>query len=244
MRLDSDLPAGLGDLAARLGAGSLVDIELSQWAGVAETAECLVWPRLADRTSLLERLACQPLVPRSARWRIVAIVSVVVGPCRFNGGLDRHGNKASVHFDAFRHLLRLIWDRAADGRATYVNGDKHGGRHFYFQPLSQSFPDAWIDRGPEGPELSFYTIREGGRRLELSLTPCADQADGLVALASIVSKTVRELWMDVFNEYWRQRIPGLRPTAGYPGDSRRFREEIEPIALAEGHDPARWWRTK
>ena len=49
--------------------------------------------------------------------------------------------------------------------------------------------------------------------------PRADQCDGLVALASIVSKTVRELWMDVFNEYWRGRIPGLRPTAGYPSDA-------------------------
>ena len=39
--------------------------------------------------------------------------------------------------------------------------------------------------------------------------PRADQGDGLVALASIVSKTVRELWMDVFNAYWCRRIPGL-----------------------------------
>ena len=41
-----------------------------------------------------------------------------------------------------------------------MTGDKHGGRHYYFEPLSQAFPDAWIDRGLEGPELSRYTIRD------------------------------------------------------------------------------------
>jgi hypothetical protein len=169
---------------------------------------------------------------------------VVVGPARFNGGLAVHGSKAAVHYVAFDRLLRLIWDRALDGALTLVLGDKHGGRHFYLQSLYQSFPEAWIDRGPEGPELSRYTIRDRGRSLELTLIPRADQCDGLVALASIVSKTVRELWMDVFNDYWQGRVPGLRPTAGYPSDAVRFRRAIEPIAAAEGHDPALWWRIK
>ena len=73
--------------------------------------------------------------------------------------------------------------------------------------------------------------------------PRADQGDGLVALASIVSKTVRELWMDEFNAYWLRRIPDLRPTAGYPSDAVRFRQAIEDVALAERHDPAHWWRS-
>ena len=74
--------------------------------------------------------------------------------------------------------------------------------------------------------------------------PRADQRDGLVALASIVSKTVRELWMDVFNAYWRARVPGLRPTAGYPVDAVRFRRRSRQVAAAEGYDPAHWWRIK
>ena len=74
--------------------------------------------------------------------------------------------------------------------------------------------------------------------------PRADPTDGLVALASIVSKTVRELWMDVFNAYWLARMPGLRPTAGYPpipcGSGRRS----SAVCRARGHDPAHWWRIK
>ena len=102
-------------------------------------------------------------------WRITAVACVVVGPARFNRGLAEHDSKAAVHFSAFDVLLQQIWERAADGRRTFVCGDKHGGRHYYLPPLSQAFPEAWIDRGPEGPDLSRYTIRDRNRRLELSL---------------------------------------------------------------------------
>jgi hypothetical protein len=169
---------------------------------------------------------------------------VVVGPAGFNAGLEASGSKADVHFAAFARLLRRAWERAEDGAPTLVTGDKHGGRHYYLEPLSRAFADAWIDRGPERPELSRYTIRDAARRVELTLIPKADRTDGLVALASIVSKAVRELWMDGFNAYWCARIPGLKPTAGYPVDARRFRRAIEDVATAEGCDPSRWWRVK
>jgi hypothetical protein len=80
--------------------------------------------------------------------------------------------------------------------------------------------------------------------MEIKLLPRADATDGLVALASIVSKTIRELWMDVFNGYWCGRVPGLQPTAGYPNDSKRFRDAIEPTAQIQQCDPAIWWRSK
>jgi hypothetical protein len=149
-----------------------------------------------------------------------------------------------VHFAAFARLLGAPWDRAADGVVTHVRSDKHGGRHFYLHPLRAAFPDTWIDHGPEGPALSRYTLQGPGRRLELSLLPRADAEDGLVALASIVSKTVRECWMDAFNAHWTARIPGLRRAAGYPVDAARFRRAIEPECLARGLDPSLWWRIK
>jgi hypothetical protein len=237
-----ELPGCLGDFIEVLGAGSLTDIELARWseAGGKEST----WPSTAIRIALEALVERRPFVPPGAPWRIAAVISVVVGPARFNSGLANHGSKAVVHFEAFDRLLQQVWERAADGRATFVTGDKHGGRHYYLKPLLQAFPEAWIDRGPERPDLSRYTIRDRTRRLELTLMPRADQSDGLVALASIVSKTVRELWMDVFNAYWRGRIPGLRPTAGYPLDAGRFRQAIEQHALAEGHEPVHWWRIK
>ncbi len=224
-------PKTFGGLLAALGAGTLDEVELSPWLDSGDPL-------------LTERPLSHPRPFAGAPWRIETIRSVVVGPSRFNAGLGRHGSKAKVHFEAFTTLLLDVWSRAGDGLVTQVRGDKHGGRHYYHEPLVNVFPDAWIDRGPEGPALSSYTVRESGRRLELSLAPRADAGDGLVALASVVSKAVREYWMDAFNIHWAARIPGLRPTAGYPVDALRFRREIEPHCERRGLDPSEWWRTK
>jgi hypothetical protein len=235
-------PSSLSQLLGALGAGTPEDAELALWSCATSTGSS--GPRLETSTRLDRILESRPLEPRSASWRLAAVRSVVVAPARFNAGLKDADTKAEVHFAAFARLARTVWDRAADGVFTFVNADKHGGKHYYLPELCAAFPDAWIDRGSEGAELSRYTIRCQGRVVELTLRPRADQQDGLVALASIVSKTVRELWMDVFNDYWRARVPGLRPTAGYPVDAQRFRTAIEAAALAAGHDPSLWWRLK
>ena len=149
-----------------------------------------------------------------------------------------------VHFRAFARLLGHVWGRVGDDLPASVLSDKHGGRHYYAPALSDAFPDAWLDRGPEGADLSHYTLRAGPRRLDLSLRPRADSADGLVALASIVSKSIRERWMDAFNAHWLARFPDLKPTAGYPGDSARFRAAIESACLERGLVPSIWWRAR
>jgi hypothetical protein len=236
------VPASLPELLEALNAGSPEEAELSPWFDAG--SQVAAWPWVVPRDAVDELISRPALEPAGGAWRLAAIESVVVGPARFNAGLEASGSKAEVHFAAFAQLLRRAWERASDGAATFVTGDKHGGRHYYLEPLSRAFPDVWIDRGPERPESSRYTIRHGPCRVELTLVPKADRTDGLVALASIVSKAVRELWMDGFNAYWCARIPGLRPTAGYPVDARRFRRAIEPVATAEGCDPARWWRIK
>jgi hypothetical protein len=231
-------PTSFGALLETLEAGTLADAELLHWLAEDDAP----WPG-PEASALLERCGGRRTFD-GAHWRIIAVRSVVVGPARFNEGLAAWGSKAKVHFDAFARLLRPVWERAGDGVPTYVRGDKHGGRHFYLEPLLDHFGDAWIDRGPEGPELSQYTIRCDGCRLELSLVPRADAADGLVALASIVSKAVRESWMDVFNRYWLARIPELRPTAGYPVDASRFRLAIEAECGARGLELSQWWRER
>lgn len=236
------LPRDQAELLHALGAGTAEDVELSRWHDASVSA--VLWPPAGLLQDLGNRLACRPLEPAHRNWQITAVRSVVLGPEQFNGRLAALGSKASVHFTAFRELLHHVWDLAVDGRSTDVQGDKHGGRHYYLEPLVEAFPDTWIDRGVEGPALSRYQIRDRSRSISLSLSPRADGNNGLVALASIVSKTVREVWMDVFNAYWTVRVQGLEPSAGYPVDAARFRHVIEPIALARGLDPDLWWRRK
>ena len=47
------------------------------------------------------------------------------------------------------------------------------------------------------------------------------------ALASCLAKYTRETCMAAFNAYWCERQPGLKPTAGYTTDGRRWVAEAE-----------------
>jgi hypothetical protein len=42
-----------------------------------------------------------------------------------------------------------------------------------------------------------------------------------------VAKYTREGLMEAFNRWWGEKVPGLRPTAGYHGDAGRFLKETE-----------------
>lgn len=235
-----DVPSGFAGWLDAVGAGSLEHVELSPWL---DPSHDLAVPSAAAR-SLCDRYVAMTPFGGASSWRISDVRAEVVGPSRFNAGIQTGGNKAAAHFAAFARLLGPIWRDLPPGETARVRGDKHGGRHFYLEPLNRAFPDCWIDRGEEGPELSRYTFRDRdqSRSLELTLTPRADADDGLVALASIMAKSLRERWMDVFNAYWTDRVPGLKPTAGYPVDARRFRAIIEPICQQRGLDVRQWWR--
>jgi hypothetical protein len=232
------VPGTLGGLIEAIGAGTLDDAEVSPWLDGPDPK----YPDLRHRGLAERAVAARPL--DGASWRIVDVRSVVVGPRAFNAGLEATGSKATVHFSAFARLMAHVRSTVPEGQAVAIRSDKHGGRHFYGGLLDGAFPDAEVVRGPEGPDLSRYDVTGPGLRMTLSLVPRADAEDGLVALASIVSKAVRERWMDAFNAHWRTRVPGLRPTAGYPVDAARFREAIEPGCQARGLDPADWWRAK
>ena len=232
-------PRTLGALLEGIGAGTLDDVELAHWLDSGDPR----YPALRSRSLAERTLARRPF--EGPRWRIVDVRSVVVGPGRFNDGLAAAGSKALVHFAAFARLLAHLRATTPADQGVAIRGDKHGGRHFYADLLAGAFPDARVVRGAEGPDLSRYEIlAPGGPKLTLDLVPRADAGDGLVALASIVSKAVREHWMDAFNAHWLARKPGLRPTAGYPVDASRFRLAIEADCLAGGLTPRDWWRAK
>lgn len=216
-----------------LGAGADDEVEFLSWIDPPLPARHpennLHWSQHVGRNPL-----------RQPPWRIARVRAIVMGPNCFNKLLHRAGNKASLHFALFSRLLADIWGEGE----TCVQSDKHGGRNFYAPLLSGAFPDADVTAIEESAERAFYLMVREGHRLSLDIRPRADGADGLVALASILSKTLRELWMDQFNAYWAARVPGLRPSAGYPVDALRFRREIEPTAIDLGLPPESWWRIR
>ncbi len=235
-------PRSLASLCAALGAGSLADVELARWLSAGQDPK---YPPITHRSFAEAAVARRPFA--GAPWRLVDVRTVIVGPERFNQGLRAavSGSKAAVHFAAFATLIGHVLGSTPPEQPVAVRGDKHGGRHFYAEPLQTAFPTAEVLRGLEGPDLSAYRLLAPDRPpVAIELIPRADRDDGLVALASIVSKTVREHWMDVFNHHWIAQLPTLKPTAGYPGDALRFRQAIEPLCQVRGLDPALWWRAK
>jgi hypothetical protein len=170
--------------------------------------------------------------------------SVVVCPARFNALVQRWNSKAIVLSLALAELLRDNHGPASDGEPVAVFIDKHGGRNSYAATLQQAVPAGMVIAEEEGAERSTYRVAGLGREVRLTFEPRADAAHFGVALASMVSKYLRELLMLEFNRFWQGHVPGLKPTAGYPGDAGRFFEAIRPAALRLGVPEAALWRCR
>lgn len=177
-------------------------------------------------------------------WRIHSAMSKVVGPKRFNDLLGNPQNKAQAHGRIFLELLVWLKGFVRPGDSVFLISDKHGGRKFYQGLLMEGFPGTWVERLKESAEQSEYHFNQNQVNYSLTFQAKADQRDGLVAMASMVSKYLRERWMFQFNAWFARRIPELRPTAGYPLDAKRFAEDIR--SYCEHHRIAQetWWRQK
>ncbi len=96
----------------------------------------------------------------------------------------------------------------------------------------------------EGMLRSSYRVVGLGRDVVLTFQPRAESEHFTVALASMVSKYLREALMGEFNDFWQAQVPGLRPTAGYPSDAGRFLEDIRPAVTRLGLAESALWRKR
>ena len=201
-------------------------------------------PTVADPDSLA--VAAGRLVRCCRKKQLVwgLIRSQIVGPKRFNELLDHWGSKGAVLGEALVELLRSNQGLEDDSEPLIFVVDKHGGRNNYAAMLQQAFSEGLVMAREEGMSRSVYQVLGLERRIELTIQPRADGEYLCVALASMVSKYVRELLMLEFNRFWEAQVPGLKPTAGYPGDAARFYEEIRPAALKLGIPEQIIWRRR
>lgn len=144
----------------------------------------------------------------------------------FNTKVQARGNKSLV---LFHSAMRLVDGFIVPGKPLQVLADKQGARNYYAQLLSQYFFGCRLQRVVEGKELSTYRISHGGRRLDISFCLKGDSAHLPIALASMCSKYIRELFMVLFNRYWNSVKPGMGRTSGYQVDGRRFIRGISAL---------------
>lgn len=172
-------------------------------------------------------------------WGTAASVVVCAG--RFNALVERWGSKGTVLGQCLAELLAHI---PADDEPVHYFIDKHGGRNFYAAMLQQALPDGMVVAREESAQRSRYEVLGLPRLVTFTFEPRADGSHLCVALASMASKYLRELLMQEFNAFWQAKVPGLKPTAGYPADASRFFRAIQPAASKLGVAERSLWRQK
>jgi hypothetical protein len=174
----------------------------------------------------------------------------IVIPRHFNGRVSTSGSKATILADGIISFLSESIKLGKAGIRGYedspvlVTCDKLGGRNFYGPILQEAFPDGWPVAEVEGAAESRYRILNLGRDVTVSFKPRADGENVCVALASMLAKYVREVCMKQFNNFWAKHVPGIKPTAGYPVDAKRFYAEIRPAMERLSIPEDAVWRKK
>lgn len=179
---------------------------------------------------------------------LLAMRARLVFPAEFNDLCDQFGTKGAALSHVTLALVRetvdqLSTDNGQKTRDIFLFLDKHGGRSRYAALVQHHFPDGWIDAIVESQGESRYQWEYGGRRITAAFRVGCEELLP-TALASMTAKYHRELVMRAFNAFWTSRVPGLRPTAGYPGDSRRFKADIAAAQRDLRIDDRALWRSR
>lgn len=142
-----------------------------------------------------------------------------------NRQIELDGNKSLLLFKSCIRHLKEIFEHYGKHKPKVLI-DKHGGRNYYEGLLAQDFEGCKVDSITEGNQLSTYNINNADRKMDVSFIAGADSKYFPTALASMFSKYIRELFIKLFNAFWQENVPDIKPTAGYPEDARRFLSQI------------------
>jgi hypothetical protein len=136
-------------------------------------------------------------------------------------------NKSSALFSTTAIHLDQLLRRHGHGPLTIVC-DQHGGREHYGADLALMFDEWSLEIVSEGNGHAQYHLRRDGNVVCIIFREKAEVTCLPVALASMLSKYLRETLMRRFNAFWAQHCPKTKPTAGYYGDGARFLRDIAP----------------
>jgi hypothetical protein len=170
--------------------------------------------------------------------RLLGISSDIVLTHRFNSVSNYYQSKGAALSRFTLGLLRSIWNPDSE-EPTLIIGDKHGGRSRYDELIDEQLDGQMIFRLQEGRQKSSYRVAAS----EINFQTKAEEHFP-VAVASMVCKYVRELSMELFNNFWKQHLPDIKPTKGYPQDAKRFRKEIAAQQKQLGIPDSTLWRER
>ena len=161
-----------------------------------------------------------------------------------NASYRETDNKALTVWTHCLEVLRGLWERHGEANPE-ITVDLLGGRTHYAHLLERGFPQARVRVLFEESGHAAYVLDEKRdtaadrwlpRRMRIDFRAKGEDASFAVALASCIAKYARELVMSGFNTFFAEHQPGLRPTAGYTTDGRRWLAEAQPAIRAAGID--------
>ncbi len=173
---------------------------------------------------------------------ILGLAAWPVEVLELNQGIVETESKAKVSFRAVGSFIRRVWKQFRE-EDVEVHVDRQGGRHHYGRTLFEAVRPKSIRIETETEDLSAYELLRKPSERSRSVfrvafaTECEERCLP-VALASMLSKYLREAHMSLFNRFWREHRADLKPTAGYALDARRFLGDIGPLRSALGIDDA------
>ncbi|MEZ6094677.1 MAG: hypothetical protein R3C03_10640 [Pirellulaceae bacterium] len=162
----------------------------------------------------------------AANIELRRITGACLQPNEFNDLVHGYGNKSTVLTTTSLLLAKRLIADNNDTKPVAVHCDKHGGRSRYGDLLSRIFECDNIAVETESAAFSSYRFMLNEQPVFISFTAKGEKQLE-TALASMYAKYVREVVMVCWNAFWQERLPGIKSTAGYPTDAKRFWAEIE-----------------
>ncbi len=164
---------------------------------------------------------------RRSGVRLLGMSVRVFDETEYNGMLSRVRSKSRVIEHALGEQLGRVRRHTGSADELRVVADRQGARTMYGDLLARCFDR--VEPLEESQRASRYAV-DGRHRVILHSE--AEDAHLPVALASMAAKLTRELFMVRFNRHWSERIPELKPTAGYVQDARRWLRDAGPLLTA------------
>ncbi len=176
--------------------------------------------------------------------RLLDVRAEPVPAGQFNRLARATRNKSVMLMDTTARLLDRIWRNAPARSPVRIYVDHHGGRIRYLPHLQRIFPACRFKIIEENSTLSAYRISRGEKSAEIIFHVSADGEFLPVALASMISKYVRELFMTMFNDFWSRSTNQAISTSGYHVDGKEFYRKIKPAVARMDIDESLIYRIR
>ena len=165
-----------------------------------------------------------------------AVRAECVFETEFNRLVTASNNKSVSLLDITCRLLMFLWERFAE-RDLRVFVDRQGGRMHYLPALERVFEGGRFCILQEDDLVSAYRVEDGPRRMEIHFAVECEDRHLPVALASMICKYTREMFMGLLNRFWAAHVSDLVFTGGYYADGWRFLKDIAPAVQKLALDP-------